>query len=110
MRISAVDARGWFGMVGELVSGLHCRCRDCGARFRRGFGMFANLLYAKCPRCYGLTLTKWDLAHYNPPGHWRVLLKMGAKARRCNRCRCNFVSLRPAKTMRRPSPVQVPAA
>ena len=102
-----------FERVMELFGVVHLRCRDCGERFTSGLLDLRNWLFARCPRCYRLDLTGWKKDRYIIPGSWKLLFAMGAKARRCDACRCNFVSFRPAKrwaVRRRPTPVRVPVA
>jgi hypothetical protein len=53
--------------------------------------------YARCPRCYRQELTKWTPHYYSPTRWTRFLLKIGAHARRCPVCRCNFASFKPPK-------------
>lgn len=73
------------------------RCRDCDSRFTHSLWDIRNLLYARCPCCYGLKLTSWNPRFYRAPRSWLFYMKVGGKARRCNACRRNFVSFRPAK-------------
>lgn len=55
------------------------------------------MFYAKCPRCYRLDLSIWQPQYYRAPTRWLVMIRFGAKTHRCEYCRCNFVSFRPAK-------------
>lgn len=73
------------------------RCRECDERFSTGIVELRNAMYARCPRCYRLDLGSWKLDHYYIPFLSRLLLKVGGKPRRCDACRCNFVSFRPVK-------------
>lgn len=73
------------------------RCRECDARFRTGLLDLRNAIYARCPRCYRLNLGSWKLDHYHVPFLSRLHLMLGGKTRRCDACRCNFVSFRPVK-------------
>ena len=73
------------------------RCRACDERFTTGIVDLRNAIYARCPRCYRLNLGSWKLDHYHIPLLPRVLLRVGGKPRRCDACRCNFVSFRPVK-------------
>jgi len=44
-----------------------------------------------------MDLTSWDPEHYRCPTRWLLLMRFGAKCIRCEYCRNNFVSFRPAK-------------
>jgi hypothetical protein len=83
--------------IGKALGLFKLRCRDCDARFSHTIWEFRNAIYARCPRCYRLDLTLWDTSHYRTSGWWRFLMQIGAKPRRCEACRTNFVSFRPAK-------------
>jgi hypothetical protein len=83
--------------LAELFGVVHLRCRECDERFTAGLLEFRNWVYARCPLCYRLNLTGWRLEKYIVPRRWKILLALGAKARRCDSCRCNFVSFRPVK-------------
>lgn len=85
---------------------IHLRCRECDERFAAGLVEVRNSLYARCPRCYRLDLTTWNRKHIIVTASRKLLLFLGAKPRRCARCRCNFVSFRPVK--RAPGRKQVP--
>lgn len=73
------------------------RCRDCDNRFTYAIYDFRNSIYARCPRCYRLDLSRWEPDHYRVSAFSTLMLHIGAKAHRCHACRCNFVSFRPAK-------------
>jgi DNA-directed RNA polymerase subunit RPC12/RpoP len=90
-------SQGWVEQVCRLLGIVYLRCRDCDERFSRALWDLSNLFYARCPRCYRLDLAKWQLDHYRVPIRWTAMLKIGAKAHRCEACRHNFVSFRPAK-------------
>lgn len=101
----------FFERLIELLGVVHLRCRDCDERFSSGLLDVRNWLFARCPRCYRLDLTGWKKERYSIPTTWQILFALGAKARRCDACRCNFVSFRPVKhwAIRRrstPAPVQ----
>ena len=57
------------------------------------------MIYARCPLCYRIDLSLWKPEQYHVPLWWRLLLNLGAKPRRCEACRKNFVSFRPCKKM-----------
>lgn len=73
------------------------RCRECDERFSTGIVDLRNAVYARCPRCYRLDLGSWKLDHYHISLFSSLHLKLGGKPRRCDACRCNFVSFRPVK-------------
>jgi endogenous inhibitor of DNA gyrase (YacG/DUF329 family) len=85
----------------ELLGVLHFRCRHCDVRFRSVIWDLRNLLYARCPRCYGVDLTGWKLENYRVPSLWKFWLALGAQPRRCEPCRCIFLSFRPRKRLSR---------
>lgn len=74
------------------------------------------MLYAKCPRCHRLDLSKWNTDHYNPPTGTRFAVACGAKPVRCEYCRHNFWSFRRVKMQfslsarSERSPVIIPAS
>ena len=73
------------------------RCRRCSNRWETSMWAGGAWKYARCPRCYRQELTKWTPRYYNPRRWTRFLLKIGARARRCPACRCNFASFKPLK-------------
>jgi hypothetical protein len=73
------------------------RCRSCDHRFQRTLWDVRNSIYARCPNCYGLELTSWDVEDYHVRTSWRFRLAIGANAWRCEPCRRNFVSFFPRK-------------
>ena len=83
--------------VARFFGFLKLRCRDCDERFTFAVWDLRNSIYAKCPRCYRLDLSRWQPSHYRVPQLDRFLMHLGARAHRCDACRCNFVSFRPAK-------------
>jgi hypothetical protein len=83
--------------LGKWLGFLKLRCRDCDERFTHQIWDARNLLYARCPRCYRLDLSRWERSHYRVSWFSRTLLKLGARPHRCEACRCNFVGFRPAK-------------
>jgi hypothetical protein len=88
------------GMIQHLkgfcgVSGL--RCRRCSSRWETSMWAGGSWKYARCPRCYRQDLTKWTAHRYRPALWTRFLLTIGARARRCPACRCNFASFKPLK-------------
>jgi hypothetical protein len=96
-RIRAGQIRSLLDHIRVLLGVFPARCEQCSARFHlRSVGLGA-VFYAKCPRCLRQDLTSWDLKHYRPSNWMRVQMLLGARRRRCEVCRCNFVSLRPRK-------------
>jgi len=73
------------------------RCLDCDHRFRASIWRVRQVLYAKCPRCLRLDLSKWNTTHYNPPFTTSLAVACGAKCVRCEYCRHNFWSFRRVK-------------
>ena len=73
------------------------RCKDCDARWTQPLWDFLNIIYARCPSCYGLELSMWQPQYYHAPPIWKFLMNIGAKPRRCDYCRRNFVSFRTCK-------------
>jgi hypothetical protein len=73
------------------------RCLDCDHRFRASIWRARQVLYAKCPRCIRLDLSKWNTTHYNPPFTTSLAIACGAKCVRCEYCRHNFWSFRRVK-------------
>jgi len=73
------------------------RCRDCDARFKHQIWDPLNSFFARCPRCYRQDLSTWSRDYYRAPTLWLLQMKLGARAHRCEYCRNNFVSFRPAK-------------
>jgi hypothetical protein len=96
----------------KLLGIFPMRCKDCDERWTQPLWDFLNVVYARCPRCYGLELTLWQPQYYRPPTFWKFLMGLGAKPRRCEFCRKNFVSFRPCKIRykRRNRQTVVPAA
>jgi hypothetical protein len=81
----------------ERLGVLQVRCRDCDERFTTGVVNVRHAAYSKCPRCERLDLGTWKLDHYHLTFVTRALLRVGGKPRRCEACRCNFVSFRAVK-------------
>lgn len=83
--------------LGKAFGYFQFRCKDCDTRFSGHLWDFRNMFYAKCPRCYALDLTVWTTRYYRVSAWWLFLIKIGAKQHRCEYCRHNFISFRPAK-------------
>jgi DNA-directed RNA polymerase subunit RPC12/RpoP len=83
--------------IATFFGHLQLRCKNCDERFADAIWDLRNLLYAKCPQCYNTELCFWKPEQYHAPARWRFLLAIGARPRRCERCRRNFVSFRPCK-------------
>jgi hypothetical protein len=73
------------------------RCRDCRTRFATKLWKPADMVYARCPRCWNLKLSTWSPSQYRVPPGKGILMFFGANPYRCERCRHNFVSFRPRK-------------
>lgn len=89
--------RNMWERIGKALGRMMLRCRDCDKRFSYTIWDLRNAVYARCPRCYRLDLSMWDTSHYHAPTRWLIMMRLGAKPRRCEACRTNFVSFRPAK-------------
>jgi len=73
------------------------RCEDCGNRFYDSVLRLTDAIFARCPKCYRMDLSTWELKYYSPT-RWSVIkLGMGGRRLRCEACRCNFVSFRLTK-------------
>ena len=83
--------------IAQVFGYFQLRCKDCDERFGGAIWGLRNVVYAKCPQCYNLELCLWKPEQYHAPAMWRFLLAIGARPRRCERCRRNFVSFRPCK-------------
>jgi hypothetical protein len=95
----------FFERVAKAFGFFQLRCRECDTRFTRAIWDALNVIYARCPRCYGLELSLWSPSYYRPPASWKFMMAIGGRPRRCEFCRKNFVSFRPCKIRyRRPRP------
>jgi hypothetical protein len=81
----------------KIVGVRPLRCRDCHTRFVEKTWSPTDLAYARCPKCWRMDLSRRSGEHLQAPAYMLLALKLGAKAYRCEYCRCNFVSLRPRK-------------
>lgn len=81
----------------KIVGVRPMRCRDCHTRFVGKTWSLTDLIYARCPKCWRMDLSRWSGTHAAVPRYMMLALKLGANAYRCEYCRCNFVSLRPRK-------------
>jgi len=95
--VRSSEVHGLLEQLGRLFGYVPLRCRDCDKRFSFALHDIRNSIYARCPRCYRLDLSRWEPDHYRVTLFSRLMLRVGAKAHRCQACRCNFVSFRPAK-------------
>ena len=73
------------------------RCVNCEERFKLRIWSFDHLLYAKCPRCHRMDLSRWSTTRYNASTGTNLRIAMGAKPVRCEYCRCNFASWKAVK-------------
>lgn len=90
-------SRSFWESIRTVAGVFPARCRDCDTRWSQPLWDLGNCLYARCPHCYGLELSSWTPSHYRVPTLSKVWLTIGAKPRRCEFCRRNFVSFRPCK-------------
>lgn len=95
--VRSSHAESWIESLWNAFGFFKLRCRDCDERFTKSIWDVANAIYARCPRCYRLDLSTWDTSHYHAPTLWRVLMSFGARPRRCEACRNNFISFRLVK-------------
>lgn len=86
--------------IAKLVGIRPLRCRDCRERFVHRTWNLSNLSQARCPTCMGAELTSWSPTHYHVGLGKTLLLFLGGRPYRCERCRCNFVSFRRRKRRR----------
>ena len=70
------------------------RCENCGYLFRSSIQRVRHFLYAKCPMCHRMDLSRWTREFYNASFLTRFMLGIGAKPVRCEYCRTNFWSFR----------------
>ena len=89
--------RGPFERFGLLLGYQPARCKDCDQRMNIRIWGLDHLIYAKCPRCHKMDLTKWSTTRYRPDSYTTFKLKLGAKPVRCEYCRCNFASWKAIK-------------
>ena len=105
--VRASMPQGFGERLGRLFGFFQIRCKDCDERFTSSIWAFTDALFAKCPRCYRLDLSTWTTHYYRAPTIWLVAMKLGARRHRCEYCRHNFISWRPAKLrFRRRQPAQ----
>lgn len=90
-------AKGFWEPTKKLFGFQPARCRDCDERWTQPIWDLLNAIYARCPCCYGLELSFWAPGYYRSPFTWKLMMLFGAKPRRCEFCRKNFVSFRPCK-------------
>lgn len=84
----------WLGMT-------PVRCLECEHRWKESLWRIRELLYARCPRCFGLKLGTWEETYYHVPWTWKVQAGLGAKKVRCRACRLNFMSFRRVKSVKK---------
>lgn len=94
-RVSKV--RGIGEMFGYLFGYQPARCVACDERTTIRVWRLDHLIFAKCPRCHKMDLTKWSTTRYRPDSTTNLKLAFGAKPVRCEYCRCNFASWKPVK-------------
>lgn len=93
-RLHMSRRRGLSELLWTLLGSTYLKCRGCGGRFRHDLLDLRNWRYARCPRCYRLDLTSWDVSHYHISTTTAFLLWLGARRYRCEACRYNFVGFR----------------
>jgi len=80
-----------------MAAGLYpFRCSFCNQRFWANIWQLSWWRYAKCPKCLGLTLTTWSRKSHHLSIWTKLMLTSGATRYRCNTCRFNFASFKPA--------------
>jgi endogenous inhibitor of DNA gyrase (YacG/DUF329 family) len=89
--------RGLVERFGLLLGYQPARCLACEERIRIRIWSFEHLIFAKCPRCHRMDLTKWSTSRYRPDSTTNLKLTFGAKPVRCEYCRCNFASWKAVK-------------
>ncbi len=94
-RISKV--RGVLERIGLFLGYQPARCQGCEERMTIRIWSFEHLIFAKCPRCHRMDLTKWSTSRYRPNSSTTLKLTFGAKPVRCEYCRCNFASWKAIK-------------
>ena len=72
----------------------HFRCEDCGHGFRSNIHSLSRMIFANCPTCNRMDLSRWSREYYSPGWLTRAMLSFGAKPVRCEYCRNNFWSFR----------------
>lgn len=72
----------------------HFRCEDCGQLFLSNIHSLSRLIFANCPTCHRMDLSRWSRNYYSPGWLTRAMLSIGAKPVRCEYCRNNFWSFR----------------
>jgi hypothetical protein len=95
LRLSKV--RGVLERIGTIFGVYPMKCSECHERFYSRIWNISHLLFAKCPRCHKMDLSKWSDHHYHAPVSLQIQLALGAQRRRCVYCRHNFASWRPLK-------------
>ncbi len=83
--------------LASLLGVRPLRCRDCRERFSAPMLKLSDLAYARCPKCLRMDLTYWSPSYYHVSFGKGLLMSLGARPLRCERCRCNFVSFRRRK-------------
>ena len=90
-------ARGLWEHIAQLVGYNPFRCTTCEQRFHIRIWSFQHLIYAKCPRCHRMDLSRWSTTRYNASAGTNIRIALGAKPVRCEYCRCNFDSWKAVK-------------
>jgi DNA-directed RNA polymerase subunit RPC12/RpoP len=81
----------------KMAVGLYpFRCIECSQRFWASIWQLGWWRYAKCPKCLSLTLTTWTRKSHRLSLWTKLALTSGATRYRCNACRFNFASFKPA--------------
>ena len=73
------------------------RCNDCKTRFIGRTLEWSELSFARCPLCFRMDLSVWQLKDFKPAFWENLKLGFGGHRWRCEYCRLNFVSLRKRK-------------
>lgn len=73
------------------------RCRACYCRFIERTWRLSEVIFARCPRCWRMDLSRWSRNEYRVSFFGGLLLSLGANPYRCAYCRVNFISFRKRK-------------
>ena len=89
--------RGFKERLLSAVGTYPVRCEECGHRFYDSVLRLMDIIFARCPKCYRMDLSSWELKYYSPTQWSLIKLGVGGRRLRCEACRCNFVSFRLTK-------------
>ena len=83
--------------LSKLLGIFQLRCRDCDGRWTQPIWDLLNVVYARCPAMLRGGTESLAAKLLSSSGAVEVSYGVGAKPRRCEFCRKNFVSFRPCK-------------